>query len=290
MRTANLIPRTSARRMLGYIIVLAISGLLVICFADLSFAQESRAKTFSSPGEACKALLQAVQNGDEQTLETILGAGKEVTSSSDEVEDKLEREQFSQKYQEMHRLVREPDGSTVLYIGAENWPFPIPLVSKNGEWYFDSDHGKQEILFRTIGEDEMTAIQVCDAFANAKKQYQTAATTDDPISQYVKGLVGAGNSNTRDNSGASSSTPFHGYYFRVVSGNSAETGSTHTSEKKTGGLLLVAYPAEYRTSGVMTFIVKQNGAVYQKDLGPDTATIAANMKKRSSGSGWQPAK
>src|SRR5207248_10205510 len=121
-----------------------------------------------SPRAAAKALFEATQKQDEQALEAILGAGKEMTSSSDEMEDKLEREQFSRKYQEMHRLVREPDGSTVLYIGAENWPFPIPLVSKNSEWHFDSDRGKQEILFRRIGENEATAIQVCEEFAMAK--------------------------------------------------------------------------------------------------------------------------
>ena len=97
--------------------------------------------------------------GMSRGLEAILGAGTEVTSSNDDVEDKLERERFSQKYQEMHRLVREPDGLTVLYIGAENWPFPIPLVSKNGAWYFDSDSGLEEILFRTVGENEVTAIR-----------------------------------------------------------------------------------------------------------------------------------
>ena len=113
------------------IILLLLLGLLLLTgFAEQSFAQEPQPKAFSSPAEASNALFQAAQREDEQALEAILGAGKEVTSSSNEVEDKLEREQFSQKYQEMHRLVREDDGSTVLYIGAENWPFPIPLVLK----------------------------------------------------------------------------------------------------------------------------------------------------------------
>jgi len=111
-------------------VALAVLPLLVVGSARSSFAQTSQPKTFSSPGEAANAVFQAVQREDEQTLEAIFGAGTEVTSSSDEVEDKLERERFSQKYQEMHRLVREPDGSTVLYIGAENWPFPISLVLK----------------------------------------------------------------------------------------------------------------------------------------------------------------
>src|SRR6201997_91407 len=160
MRTTNLIPETSARPRLIWMIALAVFAL-TLGHARLSFAQKSGPKTFSSPGEASNALFQAVKNEDEQALEAILGAGKEVTSSSDEIEDKLERERFGQKYREMHRLVREPDGSTVLYIGAENWPFPIPLVSKNGAWYFDSETGKQEILFRRVGENEATAIEAC---------------------------------------------------------------------------------------------------------------------------------
>src|SRR5580658_1168521 len=142
--------------------------LLVAGLAGSSFAQESQPRTFSSPGEASDALFQAAQKEDEPALEAILGAGKEVTSSSDEVEDKLEREQFSKKYQEMHRLVRESDGTTVLYIGAENWPFPIPLVSRNGAWYFDSKAGIEEIKFRRVGENEATAIQVCEEFVMAK--------------------------------------------------------------------------------------------------------------------------
>src|SRR5438445_6475659 len=170
MRTTNLTPKTSARPRLIWMVALAVSALLTLGYARLSFGQKSEPKTFSSPAEASNALFQAVKNDDEQAVGAILGAGKEVTSSSDEVEDKLERERFSQKYQEMHRLVREANGTTLLYIGAENWPFPIPLVSKNGTWYFDSDTGKQEILFRTIGENEVTAMQVCDEFAAAKKQ------------------------------------------------------------------------------------------------------------------------
>src|SRR5580704_16212001 len=131
-----------------FCLLLVVLLLLVAGFAGSSFAQDSQPKTFSSPEEASGALFQAVQNEDEPSLEAILGAGKEVTSSSDEVQDKLEREKFCQKYREMRRLVGEADGTTVLYIGAENWPFPIPLVSKNGAWYFDSKTGIQEIKFR----------------------------------------------------------------------------------------------------------------------------------------------
>src|SRR6266404_3581404 len=194
MRTTNLTPKTSARPRLIWMVALAVSALLTLGYARLSFGQRSEPKTFSSPGEASNALFQAVKNEDEQALEAILGAGKEVTSSSDEVEDKLERERFGQKYQEMHRLVREPDGTTVLYIGAENWPFPIPLVSKNGAWYFDSDSGTREILFRTVGENETTAIQVCHALTKAKDVNETETRGDDSIRKYVQSMVSGGSS------------------------------------------------------------------------------------------------
>src|SRR6266403_2540944 len=222
MHTTNLITETSSRPRLNWMAALVTVPLLVMGYSQLSLAQKSGPKTFSSPGEASSALFQAVQNGDEEAVQRILGAGKEVTSSSDEIEDKLERERFSQKYEEMHRLVQEPDGSTVLYIGAENWPFPIPLVSKNGAWYFDSDSGMQEILFRTVGENETTAIQVCRAFAKAKERSETSVTGDDPVSQYAQSLVSSRTANA-DNTARNpekESSPFHGYYFRVVTGSS----------------------------------------------------------------------
>src|SRR5882762_8310619 len=281
MRTTNLKPTMSPGRRLSWMVGLAFT-LLVVGHAQSSFGQTSQPKTFSSPSEASSALFQAVQSEDEQAVEAILGAGKEVTSSSDAVEDKLEHEQFSQKYQEMHRLVREPDGSTVLYIGAENWPFPIPLVSKNGEWYFDSDRGKREILFRRIGENEATAIQVCHGVAKTKEHSETKTTGDDPIIQYARSLVSGGAANVdggaRDTDKQSSL--FHGYYFRLVTGNTAAGSNSRVSgSRKTETLALVAFPADYRSSGVMTFIVTKNGTVYEKDLGPKTTAVARNLDR-----------
>ncbi len=226
------------------------------------------------------ALVQATRNDDEPALEAILGAGKDVTSSGDSVEDKLEREQFCQKYQEMHRLVREPNGSTVLYIGAENWPFPIPLVSRNGKWFFDSDAGKQEIRFRAVGENEATAIQVCEEFAMAKRKDGVKADSEDPITRFAASLVSAGAADSYDNN----STPFHGYYFRIVGRSSAAGATDHKTAR---GLTLVAYPADYRGSGVMTFVVTHRGIVYQKDLGRNTTT-AARQIKAPTGQSWHP--
>lgn len=264
MRTKNM-QLGSERRTIVWMLVSAVLLLLVIRYDQPSFAQESGPKTFSSPAEASTALFNAVQKSDEQALESTLGAGKELCSSGDEVEDRLERERFTQKYEEMHRLVREADGSTVLYVGAENWPFPVPLASNHGVWYFDPKAGKQEILFREVGENEMTAIRVSDAFVAAKKQDKTTATGDDPINQYAEEFL----------ADANTTSPFHGYYFRPVRGHSA----TATGGKNSAALALVAYPADYGSSGVTTFIVTRDGVVREKDLGPKTETLAPRMEQ-----------
>lgn len=250
---------------------MALLSVLAVVYAHPAFAQKSSMKTFPSSGEASNALFQAAQNGDEEQLEAILGAGKDVTSSGDELEDKLEREQFIKKYQEMHRLVLEPDGNTVLYIGAENWPFPIPLVSSQDVWRFDADAGRREIRFRTIGENESTAIEVCDAFAAATKEGGSNKTENDPIKGYAQTLV------LRLATGTAGSNPsndqtFHGYYFQT--------------KKSTGHTTLLAYPAKYRSSGVMTFVVMGDGVVYEKDLGSNSASVATNMRGSRPDSSW----
>jgi hypothetical protein len=281
MCTRNLKTRTFRSRFASFV-AMALFLLLVAGYARPDFAQTSATKTFSSAEEACNALFQAAQNGDEQKLEAILGAGREVTSSGDDVEDKLEREQFTKKYQEMHRLVRGADGSTILHLGAENWPFPFPLVSSNGMWHFDADSGKQEILFRTVGENESTAIEVCEEFAMANTASNAKAASEDPITRFAEDLarIAAAHGDNKE------STLFHGYYFQIVTQNSAAAASG--GGRKTGGLTLVSYPAEYQSSGVMTFVVTKRGLVYEKDLGPGTATVAPKLKART-GFRWRPA-
>ena len=238
--------------------------------------QSTQARSFSSLREATAALFQAVHNDNEQAVETILGAGTDVTSSGDTLEDKREREQFSRKYQEMHRLVREPDGSAVLYIGAENWPFPVPLVSRNGEWHFDSDSGKKEILARRIGENEITAMQICKIFATTQNSTGAPAVGEEPTAQFFESFA----SSRKDNNGT---LLFRGYTFRFVKGN-----FTSGNSKNWESVTLIAYPVQYRESGVMTFVVTQQGGIHQKDLGPDTAAVAPKLKSRT-GSNWRPA-
>jgi len=262
------------------VLLLLLVGLLLVVagFAGSSVAQDSQPRTFSSPVEASDALFQAAQKEDELSLEAILVAGKEVTSSKDEEEDKLEREQFSKKYQEMHRLVQEADGTTVLYIGAENWPFPVPLVSKNGAWHFDSETGMEEIKYRRIGENEATALAVCEEFAMARNDAETKAASEDPITKFAESLASA----SRTDADHKEPNSFQGYYFRFVAQNPASGVSG--PRKKTTDLMLIAYPVEYRSSGVKSFVVTRKGIVFERDLGPDTLTaVAPGISVRSSG-------
>src|SRR5437016_6777907 len=180
MSTATNLRRVVSRARCPGRIVALVAVALVIGPPRWSSAAATGARTFASAAEASEALFQAARNGDRHAVEAVLGSADGVASCGDESRDAGERERFVEKYQELHRLVREPDGTTVLYIGAENWPFPIPLVSKNGAWYFDSDSGKQEIMFRRVGENEATAIEVCEEFAMAKNGADAKAASEDP--------------------------------------------------------------------------------------------------------------
>jgi hypothetical protein len=155
--------------------VAAVAIVLTGCFPILSVAQQQGQKTFSSPEDASNALVTAAQSNDEKAMLDVLGPdGKQIISSGDETEDAHSRANFVQRYQEMHRLVKEPDGTTTLYIGAKNWPTPIPLVKKGNLWYFDTEAGKREILYRRIGRNEISTIRVCQELASAQKEYHSA--------------------------------------------------------------------------------------------------------------------
>jgi hypothetical protein len=170
-----------------------------------------------------------------------------------------------QKYQEMHRWDREFGGARVLYIGAENWSFPIPLVPRKGRWQFDSKAGSDEILFRRIGENEVTAIGMCDTLATAETRPGTDSEADRLVETLRPKLRNPRNA-----------TPFHGYYFHILPNSD-------------GGFAAIAYPVVYRSSGVKTFIVTRDGGVSEKDLGPGTAKTAAAMTTSRIDSTWTPA-
>jgi hypothetical protein len=278
-------------------------------------AQQSGQKTFSSPEEASNELVTAAQSNDEKAMLAILGPElKQIISSGDETEDAHSRADFVHRYQEMHRLVEEPDGTTTLYIGAKNWPTPIPLVNKGTSWYFDTEAGKKEILYRRIGRNEMSTIWVCQELVAAQKEYRyaqhnefaqkffsdegqhnglywtaDAGAPQSPIGPLVALAVAEGYAKSRD----VAPTPYRGYYYRTLTrqGRNGPGGAKRyiVNGKMTEGVAFVAYPAEYRSSGVMTFIVGVDGVVYQKDLGKKTVAHAKAMKEYNPDSGWHKA-
>ena len=287
---------------------------LTVCFPARSTAQQPGQKTFSSAEEASNALVTAAQNNDEKAMLDILGPdGKRIVSSGDETEDANSRANFVQRYQEMHRLVKEPDGTTILYIGAHNWPTPIPLVNKGSSWYFDSEAGKKEILYRRIGRNELSAIRVCQELVAAQKEYSAehkeyaqkifsdeaqhnglywkaaAGEPQSPIGPLVASAVAKGYGKSLEGP----PTPYRGYYFHILvrQGKNGPGGakSYTVNGKMTEGFAFVAYPAEYRSSGVMTFIVDEDGVVYEKDLGKKTDVLAKAMTEYNPNSTWQKA-
>ncbi len=291
----------------------AVAILFTACFPTRSMAQQTGQKTFASPQDASNALFTAMQNNDEKALLDILGPdGKQIVSSGDEAEDAESRAHFVERYQQMHRLVKEPDGTTVLYIGAENWPTPIPLVNNSSSWYFDTEAGKKEILFRRIGRNEISTISVCQELVAAQKEYYSAqhneyaqnifsdegqhnglywkAAEGEPQSP-IGPLVASAFAKGKSPDGAP--TPYRGYYYQILTRQGKNgpggTRSYIVSGKMTEGFAFVAYPAEYRSSGVMTFVVNEDGVVYQKDLGKKTNVLAKAMKEYNPNSSWQKA-
>jgi hypothetical protein len=298
----------------------AIFAAGIACFPSPAAAQQPGQKTFPSAAEASKALVAALQANDQPALLSILGAdAKDIVSSGDEVEDRNHREEFVQKYQQMHRLVAEPDGTTTLYIGAENYPTPIPLVHKGSTWYFDTAAGKREILYRRVGQNELAVIQVCRELVDAEKEYYAVPHDGDSGNQYAQKiysdpnkhnglywepasgeaespigpLVASAEAEGYTKGPRQKSQPFQGYYFRLLKGQGANAPGGARSYivdgKMTGGFAFLAYPAEYRSSGVMTFIVDQDGIVYQKDLGRRTAEIAKTLTQYDRDATWRKA-
>lgn len=301
------------------IVVARLATLFALMIFVASFtsqaAQQPSQRTFDSPGKAAAAMFDAAKSGDTNALMQIFGPGsKELLSSGDPVADKNNREQVVKKYQEMHRLVTEPDRSVVLYIGAENWPFPIPIVNKNGAWMFDTTQGKREVLYRRIGRNETFTIETLRSLVDAQKEYATTTHDQDGKKQYAQKILSdegkhnglywkaaegepaspigplIANATREGYQGKETPIPFHGYYYRVLTsqGKDAPGGamSYMTDVRMNRGFAFIAYPAEYRNSGVMTFIVGKDGQVLEKDLGTNSATIAAKMKDFNPDKTW----
>jgi len=291
-----------------------VAVLLTLWVPNRSMAQQPGQKTFSSAEEATNALVTAAQANNEKMMLDILGPdGKQIVSSGDETEDANSRANFVKRYQEMHRLVKEPDGTTVLYIGAHNWPAPIPLMNKGKLVYFDTEAGKKEILYRRIGRNELSAIRICQELVAAQKEYSAEhkeyarkifsdegqhdglywkaadGEPQSPIGPLVASAVAQGYAKSQQGA----PTPYRGYYFHILTrqGKNAPGGAKNyvVNGKMTEGFAFVAYPAEYRSSGVMTFIITEDGVVYQKDLGRKTDVLAKAMKGYDCNPSWHKA-
>ena len=275
-------------------------------------------KTFASPADAEAAFVDAAKSGDQAALLATFGPeGKDVLLSGDAVKDKDTLQDFVAAYNQMHRWREIKAGGHMLYVGADNFPFPIPLgKNPSGQWYFDTAAGKDEILARRIGRDELTAILACGAIADAEHQYFSQTHDGDSVKQYAQKFVAdegkqnglywhvpegqtpsplgqlgdfakaAGYTNSGDKP-----QPFDGYYFRILTkqGGKATGGAKDyvANGKMTGGFAVLAYPAEYRNSGIMTFIVGPDGNPYQKDLGEQTTAEAVAITEYNPGDGWK---
>ena len=287
------------------------AGLLPVPLA----AQEKGQKTFPSAEAASAALLMAVDSNDENTMLGVLGPGaKPVIFTGNASEDSERHANFCRRYMEMHRLVNEPDGTTTLYIGAENWPVPFPLIQKGGAWYFDTEAGVKEVQYRRIGHNEMSAIQVCRELVAAEKEFYSqrnnvyaAKIVSDPGQKSglywpVSGTepespigprIAEASVDERADPGSSASSrpvPFQGYFFRVLTrqGKNAPGGAADyvANGRMTAGFAFLAYPSEYRVTGVMTFVVNQDGVVYEKDLGEKTAALVKAIEEYDPDSTW----
>src|ERR1051326_4541126 len=268
--------------------VLAAVSILVNIVYVIAQANQN---TYRSPQEAVMAVVSAIRDDDTNQLVRIFGPeSKEILQSGDDVADKQTREKFLEKYQEMNRLVANPGGSVTLYLGAENWPFPIPLVKRNGAWRFATAAGKREILYRRIGRNEFDTIDTLHALVDAQKEYASEARDGEQVKHYAQKLLSdegkhnglywktgegepaspigpliadAFSEGYRKKEGA---TPYHGYIYRLLQsqGPNAPGGALNylVDGRLTRGFAFIAYPVEYRNSGVMTFVVNQDGKIY----------------------------
>lgn len=276
---------------------------------------QAQHKTFPSPEAAADALYTAAKTHDENAMLVIFGPkARDLVFWTDNSADRnAQDDQFAKKYQQMHRLVKEPDNETTLYVGAENWPLPIPIVESDGAWHFDCSLGRREILYRRIGENEMNTIEALRGVVDAENQYYAnsageGANTAEKYAQHFNCSQGQQDglfspaSGDNDESNAigrylaqasydrSDREPFHGYFFRILAaqGSHAHGGARNyiVNGKMSGGFAVIAFPAAYRSSGVKTFIVSEDGRIFAKDLGRTTPGVAAAMKDYDPDSSW----
>ena len=297
-------------------VIVAVSVAVVVLILPIS-AQEVKQKVFGSPEEAMKALVETVKAGDTKGMMAILGPeGEDIISSGDEVADKNARERFVKAYQEKVDFVKEKEDRVSIIIGNDHWPFPIPIVKKGEGWVFDTKAGREEVLNRRIGRNELNAIQVCLAYVEAQREYASTDRERDGIIQYAQkvlsdpdrrnglyweaaegeipsplGPLAAQAAAEGYRQAGDKPTPYHGYYYKILKGQGPNApGGAYNyviNGHMVAGFALVAWPAEYGVSGVMTFLVNQNGTVYEKDLGPKTEERVKGMTRYNPDQTWR---
>lgn len=277
--------------------------LLVVCAAP---AQQRTQKTFASADEAAQALIDATARNDSAALAAILGSGsKGVLTSGDAARDEAERREFAQLANMRHKL--EPSsmraGTMILVVGDQNWPFPVPIVRLDQRWRFDAGLGSLEIRARRVGANELDVIEICAGYVEAQKAFAEQHRSGAPTMEYAKaimnGLYKAGAAQelvpkefaeASVETAGQKATPYHGYYFRVLTGQGRSApGGAHNyvaGKYMIGGFGLIAWPAEYGITGVHTFIVNQDGMVYEKDLGAQSATLAGAITRYDPDTSW----
>ena len=303
----------------GTVLIAAVFIVLVI--SGPCQAETGEQRTFASPDEAVKSLVGALKAEDTKMLAAIFGPGSEdIFSSGDPVADKAEHELFITRYEQKNSLEEEATGKVILSIGDEDWPFAIPIVKEAGAWRFDTLQGRDELLARRIGRNELDVIQVCLAYVDAQREYARKDRNGDGLREYARKFMSApgkhdglyweakegdeqsplgpllAEAQEEGYSGrpaGSEPVPYHGYYYLILTaqGKNAPGGAYDytVNGKMIGGFAMVAYPADYGNSGVMTFIVNHDDVVYQKDLGENTEELVKDMTLFDPDETWTPA-
>ncbi len=299
------------------LVLVGMAAVLIMCSGAMAAA--AKQQRFAAPEEGVKTLIEALKANDTKALSAIAGPGsKDLVASGDPVADQERRKQFVGLYEQKNRLEQVGGDKVVLYVGNDDWPFPIPLVKQGAAWRFDTAEGKRELLARRIGANELNTIQVCLAYVDAQREYVLKDRDKDGLLEYAqKFLSDAGKKNglyweTKPGEEPSplgpivakaravgygprktgkKPAPYYGYFYRILTGQGKDaSGGAYdyvVNGRMIGGFALVAYPAQYGVSGVMTFIVNQDGVVYQKDLGPNTAKVAQAMKVYNPDKTWK---
>jgi hypothetical protein len=295
-----------------------VSAFLLAWFTAAGAANAADQKTFATPAEAVQALVKASEDQSQEEMLAVLGDdGKDLVYSGDAVQDKAHMQHFVKAYNTKHAIVKQDENTSVLQVGANDWQMPIPIVNEGGKWRFDTAAGKQELLYRRIGHNELGAIAACRGFIDAQNDYAAVGhdglpagiyasklmsdsgkqnglywetKADEPASPAGPLLARAGGQGYQGANEVGANQPYHGYLYRILQGQGAAakggTKSYVSEGKLTGGVALVAYPAEYKVSGVMTFLINQRGVVYQKDLGEKTAEVAGAMTEYNPDKTW----